>query len=169
MLPLLARACALVRRPRQGRAWMSSEQAGGGCLGKRGIRDFPLLPVSRLLFTPVHCRWPSEAGRRCLEGSGRRGASQEAAGRRNTAPRIRSSGERAGCATTLLLKSKPEGNGFSPYLQTSQKFLFAFILLLLSSEAPAGIRSPRARHCPTLRLQAPSPRVCSLTGPDRPN
>lgn len=72
---LLAHACALVRCPRLARALMSSEQPGGGGLGKSEMEDFPLLPVSRLPFTPAQCRWPSQAGRRCLEGSGRRGVS----------------------------------------------------------------------------------------------
>lgn len=65
-LPLLAPAVPWC--PRWGRAWVSSEQPGGGGLAKREMED-SCLPASRVLSSAS----PSQAGRRCLEGSGRGG------------------------------------------------------------------------------------------------
>lgn len=144
---------------------MSLEQPGGGGLRRSEMKDFHVLPVSRLLSSAggLHRQggdvWKAQAEEESL---GREG-------RRETAPCTQSSVEQAGCAITLLLKSNLKASDFPLIFKQVKNSVFAFILLLLSSEAPAGIRSPHARYCSALGFQTPSARVCSLTGSDRQN
>lgn len=143
-----------------------------GAVWRRRLgRDFCLLPVSRLLSSAGGLLqlgedvWKAQAEEEHL---GRKGM-------RETAPCIQSSGEQAGCATPLWLKANLKATG----LRKSQKFLFAFILLpsyyFLLHITAVVLRGfswnqvPLVPGCSALRLQTPSARVCSLTGPDRPN